>query len=110
MNHDSTSWLAVACRMAAPLPRRDLLAGSVFLSLIGLAGCKRDTCPSEPLSAEELKLRETLKYSDHAADPRKVCSGCQQFLPKPDADCGRCKLFKGPIHPAGSCLAFASKV
>jgi hypothetical protein len=90
--------------------RRQLLVCSSVLATAALAACKsRDSCPPAALEPEDAKLRETFKYADRSPDPKKLCGGCQQFLPKPEADCGACKLLKGPIHPRGSCVAFAAK-
>lgn len=98
--------------MSGALERRRLLLSSVALGAGALAAaCKRrsETCPPSQLGPEDAKLRETLKYTDHSADPQKLCNACQQYLPNTDADCGGCKLMKGLIHPAGTCIAFAAK-
>jgi hypothetical protein len=98
--------------MSARVARRHLLLSAPALVAGALAsGCKRrsETCPPSQLSAEDSKLRETLRYTDHSLDAAKVCNACQQFVPNPDADCGSCKLLKGFIHPAGSCTAFSPK-
>jgi hypothetical protein len=99
--------------MTSGIPRRHLLLSSLGAGLAGasaLVGCKRsETCPPSQLAAEDLKLRETLHYTDHSPDPEKLCNGCQQYLANTDADCGSCKLMHGPIHPAGTCAAFAAR-
>lgn len=99
--------------MDALVQRRHLLVASGFAVAGALAGCKRsETCPPEQvnkLSAEDRKLRETLHYTEHSPDPEKLCNACQQYLANTDADCGSCKLLKGPIHPAGSCAAFSAR-
>ena len=96
--------------MDGRVPRRRFLLGSAGLSAAVLANaCKRSvTCPPSPLSPDEAKLRETLHYTDHSPDPRRLCSGCQQYEPSSSADCGGCRLMKGLIHPAGYCVAFSS--
>ena len=93
------------------LHRRHLLGGSALLATALCTGaCKRsETCPPAKLSPEDAKLRETMHYTDHSLDAAKLCNGCQQYLPNTDADCGACKLLKGPIHPAGSCQLFSAK-
>ena len=92
------------------LGRRRLL-GSALFGVGALCGCKAKTitCPPAQLSADDKKLRDTLKYTDQSPDPTKLCNGCQQYVHHPDGECGGCKLFKGPIHPAGYCVAFAAK-
>jgi|SRR3954462_4909845 hypothetical protein len=92
--------------------RRQLLLSSACFGAGVLGACKRnETCPPAAvaaLAAEDTKLRATLHYSDRSPDPAKLCNGCQQYLPNTDADCGGCKLLKGPIHPAGYCAAFSA--
>ena len=97
--------------MSQGVARRRLVLGSaLFGASLVAAGCKRsETCPPSQLSPEDAKLRETLHYTDHSADPQKLCNGCQQYLPNTDADCGGCKLMKGLIHPAGYCAAFSAR-
>jgi hypothetical protein len=96
--------------MAAPLERRHLLLGTALLGASAVCACKRsETCPPDVLAPEDVKLRQTLHYTDHSLNAEKLCNGCQQYLPNIDADCGACKLLKGPIHPAGYCVAFAVK-
>jgi hypothetical protein len=89
--------------------RRLLLSSAAFGAAVLASACKRsETCPPSALSPEDLKLRETLHYTDHSPDPQKLCNGCQQYLPNTSADCGGCKLMKGLIHPAGYCAAFSA--
>jgi len=90
--------------------RRHLLTSSALFGAGMLSGCKRsETCPPAQLAADDTKLRATMHYTDRSPDPAKLCNGCQQYLPNTDADCGGCKLLKGPIHPAGYCIAFSAK-
>lgn len=95
---------------SALVPRRRLLMSSMLLGATTVMACKHAiTCPPAQLSAEDAKVRATLKYSDQSPYPDKVCNGCQQYLPNKDGECGGCKLIKGPIHPAGYCAAFSAK-
>jgi len=90
--------------------RRHLLLSSAWFGAGVLGACKRsETCPPAALTADDTKLRTTLHYTDRSPDPAKLCNGCQQYLQNTDADCGGCKLLKGPIHPAGYCAAFSAK-
>jgi hypothetical protein len=57
------------------------------------------------LTPDEITARTTLQYGDAAPDPNRTCEKCQQFVPS--EGCGTCKLLKGPIHPRGTCKAFA---
>lgn len=96
------------------ISRRTLLvsAGSMLFA----AGCKRamaapESCnETQALEADDRSARSALSYADRAADISKCCKGCTQWVaPGTDGSCGGCKLLKGPIHPDGSCKAFAPK-
>lgn len=90
--------------------RRLLLQTSALAATGALVGCKKEVeCPPPRITAEEQAQRTALKYVDHTSDENKECGKCQQFIPDPDDGCGSCKLLKGPIHPAGTCIAFAAK-
>jgi len=42
-------------------------------------------------------------------DPKLRCTACRQYVPASSSDaCGSCKIMKGPIHPNGTCRAFAA--
>lgn len=101
-------------RRTAMLNTLALTAGALIPASALLAGCKKPelTCTdTSGLSADEIAARSTLKYVDHAADPAKKCDGCQQFKPpQMTGACGACVIMKGPIHPEGSCNAWAKKV
>lgn len=99
------------------LSRRKLLVSLSVGGALVAAGCKRAVAPpatcDEPngLSAEERGVRNTLRYIDRSPDPKKACEACAQWIPQAqEGSCGACKLLKGPVHPAGSCRAFAPKV
>ncbi len=61
------------------------------------------------LKPDEVTARNSLGYKEKAADPAKACSKCSQYEAKGEGQCGGCKVMKGPIHPDGSCNAFAPK-
>lgn len=88
----------------------------VATGLLFTNGCKRGAAgPAScddvtSLGADDRSARTTLGYSDRSTDPSKACSSCQQWVPPPaEGSCGGCKLLKGPIHPNGTCKAFARK-
>lgn len=93
---------------------RSLAMGAAFLlPASALLACKKELVCTDTsgLSADEIAARNTLKYVDQSTDPAKPCSGCQQFKPSPmSGTCGACVVVKGPIHPNGSCSAWAKKV
>jgi hypothetical protein len=95
------------------ISRRHLL-GSIG-GLLVTTGCSKSTSPAScldvsGLNEDETTARTTLAYADRSADATKSCKACQQYVaPTKDGACGGCKLLKGPIHPEGSCKAFAPK-
>jgi hypothetical protein len=102
------------------LPRRSfvMLGGCLALpaGVLAATGCNRaQAMPSSctdttGLSDDERAMRSTLSYVDRSSAPDRACKGCQQWsAPPEDGECGHCKLLKGPIHPMGSCKAFAPK-
>ncbi len=96
------------------ITRRRLIGGGATLLL---ASCNRaDASPASctdvsALAPDDAKVRATLGYVDASTQGDKTCSACVQFIASPSpGQCGSCKLLKGPIHPRGSCKAFAAKV
>lgn len=95
------------------ISRRDLLGASLFLAVPVLAlGCSKKElqCSDEAgLSAPDAATRKSLMYVDRASDPAKRCEQCMLYKPAAPDACGGCSVVKGPIHPAGSCSAWAKK-
>jgi hypothetical protein len=96
------------------LSRRRLLLS--FGGAIVAMGCKRGVAPpvtcdeTKGLTPEEHGARNALRYADRSPDPKKTCEACTQWIPETqEGVCGGCKLLKGPIHPGGTCRAFAPK-
>lgn len=98
-----------------PLSRRELLFGASGISVFAaLSACSKEkpfACASvDGLTIDEILPRNKLAYSDVAADPKKTCSTCQQFVPSQTGNgCGSCKIIKGTVHPGGSCKSYAAK-
>lgn len=91
-----------------------LASGFVVTTSALLNGCRGDeglTCvDTTALSATERVTRDSLKYVDRTAQRERRCTLCVQYEPpQKDASCGGCKLMKGPVHPSGSCLAWAAR-
>lgn len=81
-------------------------------SLAGLACGKPEvpeSCPTEALSPDAQKMRDSLKYVDRGPEPAKFCDVCVQYKPGSSGACGKCSLLAGPIHPQGTCAAFSPK-
>lgn len=60
-------------------------------------------------------LRESLHYTDVAAEPAKACKGCGYFTAdeKPPEEgkpaCGNCMIFSGPVNATGHCDSWSMK-
>lgn len=68
-----------------------------------------ESCPEAALSPAAKKLRDSLKYVNRGPDKAKFCDVCVQYKPGASGACGTCSLFEGPIHPQGTCAAFAPR-
>jgi len=94
------------------LTRRQAL-GLAALPLAAALGCRSPPSSCQDLSGlspEEVRAREALEYQDQSTEPARTCSGCLQFVePTGPFSCGSCRLVRGPIHPRGSCRAFAAR-
>jgi hypothetical protein len=77
------------------------------------AACKKGapaSCDDKSgLAPDDVTVRSSLGYTDRSTDPAQLCIKCRQYVPAPSSDaCGTCKIMKGPIHPNGTCRAFAA--
>jgi len=96
---------------ATRVSRRKLL---LAIPVAALAGACKKGAPSScrdtsGLSPDDLNARTALGYAEVSMDPKQRCTACRQYVPAPSSDgCGTCKIMKGPIHPNGTCRAFAS--
>jgi hypothetical protein len=97
---------------SSAVTRRHLILIAPAAALAFAASCKKGppaSCSDKSgLSADDLTARNALGYTDLSTDPAQLCVKCRQYVPGPSADtCGTCKIMKGPIHPNGTCRAFA---
>ena len=90
-----------------------LTAAPIVAAVLSACGSKDkpDSCNDvSSLSSSDKAVRDALKYSDTSPDPAKLCKGCLQYEASADpAQCGGCKVVKGPIHPDGYCSSWAAK-
>lgn len=62
------------------------------------------------LTPDDVTARTAVSYVDRSRDKGKSCESCVQYVPpKADGACASCKVLKGPVHPDGSCGAYAKK-
>jgi hypothetical protein len=94
--------------------RRLLVVAPAALVALALPACEKkepDSCDKTlGLTQDEIKTRKSLGYVDRGTDPNRLCLGCEQYMPPPNADeCGTCKVLKGPVHTKGTCNLFTPK-
>lgn len=96
------------------LGRRRFVLGSAA-ALLGATACGKKMQAAEftctdvgGLSDADQAARVNAGYSDRSTDPKRSCSECHQFL-SGGGGCGACKLFRGPVHPKGTCRVFGAK-
>jgi hypothetical protein len=92
--------------------RRRLLLVAPAAALAFAAACKKGAPAScgdtSSLGPDEVATRNSLGYADKSLDATQECIKCRQYVPAAsDGACGGCKIMKGPIHPLGTCRAFA---
>jgi hypothetical protein len=98
---------------ASAVSRRRLLLVAPAAALAFAAACKKSPPAScgdtSGLSAGDVAARTSLGYTDRSLDAAQQCVKCRQYVPAADSDaCGSCKIMKGPVHPHGTCRAFAA--
>lgn len=64
------------------------------------------------LTAEEIKRRKNLKYTDRANNSQQTCGTCMHLQPAPGSTgpCKRCSVLPGPVHVDGWCSAWVARV
>ena len=88
----------LACGMCAP--------AALFVAGSAAAAC---VDPDE-LSDSVLGMRESLEYTDSAADAKQACSGCSYFkAPKPADPCGHCEVMRGTVSSKGHCVSWTKR-
>jgi hypothetical protein len=97
---------------SSPVTRRHLLLVAPAAALAFAAACKKGQPAScgdtSGLAEADVTARNSLGYADRAMDAAQLCVKCRQYVPAPSSGaCGTCKIMKGPIHPNGTCRAFA---
>jgi hypothetical protein len=64
----------------------------------------------DELSASVQGMRDSLEYTDSAANPAEACGGCSFFKPKKVADdCGHCEVLGGPVDVNGHCVSWTKR-
>jgi hypothetical protein len=64
---------------------------------------------TEGLEPAQIKVRESLKYTDDSPEAGKTCDNCKLYTqPETAGSCGGCTTVPGPIHPKGWCSAWVA--
>jgi hypothetical protein len=64
----------------------------------------------DELSDSVQSMRESLEYTDAAADAKQACNGCALFMPAKDtAGCGHCEVLAGPVNAKGHCVSWTKR-
>ena len=76
----------------------------------GAAGGELSCNDTAGLEQQQIKVRESLNYTDSTPKPGKTCDNCQLYKPPAEqGTCGGCQTVPGPIHPKGYCTAWVAK-
>ena len=91
--------------------RKFLVCGMYAPAALFVAGSATAACvdPDE-LSDSVLGMRDSLEYTDSAADAKQACSGCSYFkATKPADPCGHCEVMRGPVSAKGHCVSWTKR-
>jgi uncharacterized paraquat-inducible protein A len=94
------------------LNRRTFLVRSLQVpaALLMAEGAIGSCVDPDELSDSVQSMRESLEYTDAAADPKQLCSGCSFFKPeKAGASCGHCEVLGGPVDAKGHCVSWTKR-
>ncbi len=95
------------------LPLGALVVGSLACNNQHKSADKKSDDPCSDLSGlteDDIRSRKNLGYQEKALLKDKRCVTCSLFLPPGSSgDCGKCTLFKGPVHPEGTCTYWVAK-
>lgn len=91
--------------------RKFIVRGLQASGLLCVAGSAHAACvdPDE-LSGSLQSMRESLEYTDTAADPKQSCSGCSYFKPAKAGDsCAQCEVLTSPVSAKGHCVSWTRR-
>jgi hypothetical protein len=96
----------------ASYDRRKFIARGVQACALICAGTSaRAACvDAEELSGSVQSMRESMEYTDVAADPKQACKGCLYFKPaKAGDDCAHCEVLASPVSATGHCVSWIKR-
>jgi hypothetical protein len=92
--------------------RRRFIAYALQASaLICASASVRAACGDpDDLSDSVQSMRESLEYTDAAADPKQACKACSFFKPaKAGDDCAQCEVLNSPVRATGHCVSWTKR-
>jgi hypothetical protein len=92
--------------------RRKFLALSMQLPVTVLLAEKAFGACVDPddLPDSERGMRDSMEYTESAADPAQVCGGCSFFkLESAGSSCGHCEVLRGKVSATGHCVSWTRR-
>jgi hypothetical protein len=78
-------------------------------SVDGAASTASACVSPDDLSSAELSLRQSVSYTDMAADSEAACGRCAYFHADGETGCGRCDILQGVVSATGHCVSWAQQ-
>jgi len=92
--------------------RRRFIAYAIPACAAICAGASARAACVDPdeLSGSAHSVRESLEYTDVAADPKQVCKDCAYFKSAKASDsCAPCEVLATPVSAAGHCVSWTKR-
>jgi hypothetical protein len=86
-------------------------AGVLLAVALPAAGASAESVCYDPdeLSDGEQGMRQSLTYTNTAADQGKACRACTYFNASGKAGCGECLILNGSVAAGGHCDSWTAK-
>ncbi|WP_129646975.1 hypothetical protein [Peristeroidobacter agariperforans] len=97
--------------MAGHDRRRFIAYGLQASALICVSAAAGPACVDpDDLSDSVQGMRDSLEYTDAAADPKQACRACSYFKPaKASDDCAHCEVLNSPVRASGHCVSWTKR-
>lgn len=98
--------------LMASCDRRKFIARGLRASALILVGSSARAACGDPdeLSGSVQDMRESLEYTDTAADADQACKDCSFFKPAKTGDsCARCEVLASPVSATGHCVSWTKR-
>jgi High potential iron-sulfur protein len=98
----------VIAMQSKPISRRGLLQFATVLLAASRTTSNALAATCANTDGSDAGLRESLHYTEAAANPLQQCSACS-FFTNPKGSCGQCAIFNGPANASGHCDSWAAR-